>query len=64
MLTTNSECLEQTNHNGLKCFQVWVPDTSAPEFIEECKKQAQSLQNDPHEKEVLDWIESVADIGD
>lgn len=47
--------------SGLKPIQIWVPDTSAPGFAEECRRQSRLLQNDPHEQEILDWIEKVAD---
>jgi hypothetical protein len=46
---------------GLKPIQIWVPDTSAPGFAEECRRQSRSLRNDPPEQEIMDWIEQVAD---
>lgn len=47
---------------GLRPVQIWVPDTRNPDFAEECRRQSRALANDPNEKEVLDWIESVADF--
>ena len=29
-------------------------------FAKECRRQALLLANDPHEKEILDWMEKVA----
>ncbi len=46
---------------GFRPVQIWVPDTRAPGFAEECRRQSLLLKQDPHEKEVLDWMEKVAD---
>ena len=46
---------------GLRPVQIWVPDTRRPGFAEECRRQSLLLRDDPHEREVLDWIEAVAD---
>jgi len=46
---------------GFRPVQIWVPDTRAPGFAEECRRQSLLLKQDPHEKEVLDWLEQVAD---
>jgi len=47
--------------SGLRPIQLWVPDTRSPGFAEECRRQSLLLKNDPQEKEVMDWIEAVAD---
>ena len=46
---------------GMRPIQIWVPDTRRPGFAEECRRQSLSLRDDPHEREILDWIEAVAD---
>ena len=46
---------------GLKPVQMWVWDTSRPGFAEECRRQSLMLRDDPHEKEIMDWLEAVAD---
>lgn len=46
---------------GLRPVQIWVPDTRRPGFAEECHRQSRLLRDDPHEREILDWIEAVAD---
>ena len=46
---------------GLRPIQIWVPDTRREGFAEECKRQSLLVTNDPHELEVLDWIEEVSD---
>jgi antidote-toxin recognition MazE-like antitoxin len=38
------------------------PDPSAPGFTEEAARQARLLRDAPEEKEVLDFIEVVADF--
>jgi hypothetical protein len=45
----------------MRPIQIWVPDTRRPGFAEECRRQSLSLRDDPHEREILDWIEAVAD---
>ena len=47
---------------GLRLVQIWVPDTRREGFAEECRRQSLVLQGDRHEREVLDWLERVADI--
>jgi hypothetical protein len=46
---------------GLRPVQIWVPDTRRPGFAEECRRQSLLLRDDPHEREILDWIEAAAD---
>lgn len=49
---------------GLRPVQIWVPDIHRPGFAEECHRQSRLLRNDPHEQEMLDWLESAADQDD
>jgi Antitoxin MazE-like len=46
---------------GLRPIQIWVPDTRQPGFAKEARRQSRMLQNDPQEREILDWLEKVAD---
>lgn len=46
---------------GLRPVQIWVPDTRQAGFAEECRRQSLALHGDPHEKFILDWIETVTD---
>ena len=46
---------------GLRPVQIWVPDTRKAGFAEECRRQSRLLQEDPQEREILDWLERVAD---
>jgi len=49
---------------GLRPVQIWVPDIHRPGFAEKCHRQSRLLRNDPHEQEMLDWLESAADQDD
>ena len=46
---------------GLKPMQMWVYDTSRPGFAEECRRQSLVIADDPHDQEIMEWIEKVAD---
>ena len=46
---------------GLRPLQIWVPDTRAAGFAEECRRQSMLLQGDTHERETADWLEDAAD---
>ena len=46
---------------GLRPVQIWVPDIRRRGFAAECRRQSLSLRNDPAEREVLDWLDKVAD---
>lgn len=47
--------------SGLRPIQIWVPDTRKKGFAKECRRQCLLLKNDPHEKEIMDWLEAIAD---
>ncbi len=46
---------------GLRPIQIWVPDTRRRGFAAECRRQSLSLREDPHEREMLEWLDKVAD---
>jgi hypothetical protein len=52
---------ESLRKAGLRPIQIWVPDIRRPGFAEECRRQSELISKDPHEKEILDWLEQVAD---
>jgi Protein of unknown function (DUF3018) len=52
---------ESLRARGLRPIQIWVPDTRKPGFAEEAQRQSLAVRNDPHEKEVLDFIEEMMD---
>ena len=45
----------------MRPIQIWVPDTRSKNFKAEARRQSILLRDDPHEKEILDWIEENAD---
>jgi Antitoxin MazE-like len=47
---------------GLRPVQIWVPDVTAPGFIEACRKQACAVAaGDPSGDEIMELVESVYD---
>lgn len=44
---------------GLRPIQLWVPDTRAPGFAEECRRQSAALAHDPAETGAADFIEAA-----
>jgi hypothetical protein len=46
---------------GLHPIQILVPDTQSPEFAEEARRQSEAVRDDPHEKEIFDFIDAVMD---
>ena len=46
---------------GLRPLQIWVPDTRAAGFADECRRQSMLLQSDDHDRETTDWLEDAAD---
>ena len=45
----------------MRPVQLWVPDTRSADFAAECRRQSALLDADKQEREILDWIEQVAD---
>lgn len=49
---------------GLRPVQIWVPDTKAPGFAEECRRQAQRINSATGEQESLGFIDDIANWDD
>ena len=48
---------------GFRLVQLWVPDTRAEGFAEECRRQSRSAKRRRRtETDVLDWIEAGSDV--
>ena len=47
---------------GLRPIQIWVPDTRRSGFAEECARQSQAVRESQAEADMLDFIESAADL--
>lgn len=53
---------QRLRQKGMRSIQLWVPDTRAAEYRQECQRQALNVAaNQVHENEVMDWVEDVAD---
>jgi hypothetical protein len=52
---------ESLRARGLRPIQIWIPDTRKPGFAEEAHRQCLALENDPQEKEIMDWLDQVRD---
>lgn len=50
---------ERLRAAGLRPIQLWVPDTRAPGFAAECRRQSAALANDAAEADAADFIEAV-----
>lgn len=49
--------------SGLRPVQIWVPDIHVENFAEEAKRQSMLVSRRASEDEALDFIETVADMG-
>lgn len=49
---------------GLRPLQIWVPDTSAPGFDEECHRQSVILATDSYAEEDQAFVDAVSVIDD
>ncbi len=47
---------------GLRPVQIWVPDTRTAHFAKEARRQSLLVSRQKSEQEVLDFVESVADM--
>ncbi|MEI7748939.1 MAG: antitoxin MazE family protein [Chlorobiaceae bacterium] len=46
---------------GMRPIQILVPDTRREGFAEECMRQSALLNNDPHEVEIMQFLNEAAD---
>jgi len=54
---------QRATRKGMKLLRIWVPDTKAPGFAAEARRQAALLRDAPEQREALDFIEATADFG-
>ncbi len=47
---------------GLRPVQIWVPDTRTVHFAKEARRQSLAVSQKKSEQDVLDFIETVADM--
>lgn len=45
---------------GLRPIQIWVPDTRAPEFAAEARRQSQAVAAADAEDGIMEWLQAVS----
>lgn len=50
---------ERMRKKGMRLVQMWLPDTSTPEFKAEARRQSLLISNSPHAKSDQDFIDSI-----
>ena len=50
----------QLRAKGMRPIQIWVPDTRAPGFAEEARRQSRLVDADDEFEEIMDFIERVS----
>ena len=56
---------ERMRRAGLRLVQLWIPDTRARGFAEECRRQSLvAAANERLERDTLDWIDATRDTED
>ena len=54
----------QLRAQGLRPIEVWVPDTRAPSFAAEARRQSCLVARAAHAKRDQDFIETIAERGE
>jgi len=49
---------------GLRPLQIWVPDTRAPGFAAEARRQSELVGRSPESQEAQAWIETNSVLAD
>lgn len=49
---------------GLRPVQIWVADTRAPGFAEECRRQSRLVSENFGEQEVMEFLEEAQDLSE
>jgi hypothetical protein len=56
---------ERMRGSGLRLVQVWLPDTRAPGFVEECRRQSLAAKRIVRsERDAMAWVEALGDTED
>lgn len=65
--TVNSRVARHRAHlraQGMRPLQIWVPDTSAPGFDEECHRQSVALATSRYAEEDQAFLDAVSALQD
>ncbi len=49
---------------GLRPVQVWVADTRAPGFAEECRRQSRLVSEHASEQDIMEFLEKAQDVSE
>ncbi len=49
---------------GLRPVQVWVADTRAPGFAEECRRQSRLVSEHASEQDIMEFLENAQDVSE
>ncbi|MGD0837572.1 MAG: antitoxin MazE family protein [Polyangia bacterium] len=53
---------DRMRESGLRLVQLWLPDTGARGFAQECRRQSLAAKRDVRsERDAMRWVESVRD---
>ena len=53
---------DNLRHAGLRPIQIWVPDTRAPGFAEECRRQSLIIRKaEEHDEELQEFLDMALD---
>lgn len=51
---------ERLRQQGLRPVQIWVPDTRAPEFLEQAHAQSAAIAASEHEAEEQAFVDAIS----
>jgi Protein of unknown function (DUF3018) len=49
---------------GLRPVQIWVPDTRAPGFASEARRQCERINQADRAEQLMEWVEAVSMFDD
>ncbi|MSP88742.1 MAG: DUF3018 family protein [Alphaproteobacteria bacterium] len=47
---------------GLRPFQIWLPDTRSPEFVAEARRQSLLVANSPYAADDQAFVDAISEI--
>lgn len=60
--TSVQQYRDRMRRAGFRLVQLWVPDTSASGFAQECRRQSQAASRKKRvEREAIEWVEANED---
>ncbi len=53
---------ERMRARGMRCVQLWVPDTRSEEFIRQARKVAKAIASSPKEAEDQAFVDAISEF--